>query len=140
MSRTSCTVSSRASSCHPLKTYRRTKQSTRKSGRKPSALLQSSPLLMSRLYHHSNQTFLSMTSQRALHSASRFALYPSTQPNPLPVPSSPTTKGHTRDASVGSSIFKAEEGPINFRTISEEERAKLWRGLKKSLGVEKSQS
>jgi len=81
-----------------------------------------------------------MTSQRALHSASRFALYPSTQSNPLPVTPSPTTKGHTRDASAGSSIFKAEEGPINFRTISEEEREKLWRGLKKSLGVEKSQS
>ena len=41
-----------------------------------------------RLYHHSRQTFLSMTSQRALHSTSLHHLYPSS--HPILSPTSPT--------------------------------------------------
>lgn len=75
-----------------------------------------------------------MTSQRALHSTSRSALYPSAQPVLPPVPASPVRRGHVRDVSVTSTASKVEEGPIVFREIGKEEQARLWDGLKRSLG------
>lgn len=92
------------------------------------------PYLTRRLYHHSHQTFLSMTAQRALHSASRSSLYPDTQATRPPVPLSPIRKGHARDASVASTASRVEEGPIVFREVGKEEQARLLNGLKRSLG------
>ncbi|KAK1924212.1 ubiquitin-conjugating enzyme/RWD-like protein [Papiliotrema laurentii] len=86
------------------------------------------------LYQHSHQTFLSMTAQRALHSASRSTLYPASYPLP-PVPASPTSKSHARQTSVASSVSKGEEGPIVFRDIGEEERKRLREGMNRSLGL-----
>lgn len=39
-----------------------------------------------------------------------------------------------RDVSVTSTASKVEEGPIVFREIGKEEQARLWDGLKRSLG------
>ncbi|ORX36620.1 ubiquitin-conjugating enzyme/RWD-like protein [Kockovaella imperatae] len=146
------------------------------------------------LYHHSRQTFLSMTSQRALHSTSLHHLYPSAHPilsptSPtknlltVPPPMSPTKStyrgtnaqpstqsqtttslapmtpsrqrtisggsmsikatsphhdGHRRTTSIMSAVSNIDEGPIVFKEISEEDKARLWAGLRRSLGEEET--
>ncbi|RSH87330.1 hypothetical protein EHS25_003239 [Saitozyma podzolica] len=93
------------------------------------------------LYHHSHQTFLSMTSQRSLHSSSRSVLFPSemTVAHGSPAskaPLSPTTPhhghGHRRDLSGTSDA--GDPGPIVFRQIGDEAGEGIWKELERSLG------
>ncbi|WWD17268.1 hypothetical protein CI109_101706 [Kwoniella shandongensis] len=80
------------------------------------------------LYHHSHQTFLSMTSQRAVQSTSRSVLYPTKYPQPA----SPTTPTRQRKISMDDSVSN-DTGPIVFKELGEEGRERLWDNVKRSL-------
>jgi hypothetical protein len=176
MSRTCCITSRRASRRRPWRQSPRTRRSTSKSGREskvegrrskvdrmsivdhpiqvvlsattqyPRVIGHSRTADRVRLYHHSHQTFLSMTSQRSLHSSSRSVLFPSEttvahgSPASKPAPSNPTTPrhghghGHRRDLSGASDAGGAGAGPIVFREIGEEAGEGIWRKLERSLG------
>ncbi|KAK4687351.1 hypothetical protein P7C73_g2764, partial [Tremellales sp. Uapishka_1] len=79
------------------------------------------------LYHHSHQTFLSLTSQRALNSASKAVVFHAS------AMTKPTS--HQRSISTGG----PEEGPdgvFAFKELQEGEEERLWRDLKRTLGHE----
>ncbi|WWC62001.1 uncharacterized protein I303_104588 [Kwoniella dejecticola CBS 10117] len=78
------------------------------------------------LYHHSHQTFLSLTSQRSLHSASRSTLFP----EEYPAPPSPT---RTRKISGQSMTEELGKQAIKFKELDNEEERRLWDDLKKGL-------
>ncbi|KAK6910042.1 hypothetical protein I203_104071 [Kwoniella mangroviensis CBS 8507] len=78
------------------------------------------------LYHHSHQTFLSLTSQRSLHSSARSTLFP----DEYPAPPSPT---RTRKISGQSMTEELGKAAIRFREIDGQEEKRLWEGLKRSL-------
>ncbi|WVR07076.1 hypothetical protein IAU60_004115 [Kwoniella sp. DSM 27419] len=82
------------------------------------------------LYHHSRQTFLSMTAQRSIHSSSRGVLYPDTATAPATPGSAPTTPTRVRTTSMQS--ISEEQGlhAIKFRALDEAERERLWSSLK----------
>ncbi|WRT66404.1 uncharacterized protein IL334_003360 [Kwoniella shivajii] len=78
------------------------------------------------LYHHSQQTFISLTSQRSLNSLSRSTLFP----DEYPVPPSPN---RTRKISGQSITEEIGKQAIKFREIDKDEKSKLWEQLKDSL-------
>ncbi|ORY33960.1 ubiquitin-conjugating enzyme/RWD-like protein [Naematelia encephala] len=89
------------------------------------------------LHRHSPQTFLSMTAQRSLHSTSRHTLYPNTAAPDQVVIGLPSTPPRQRTISGRSLVgSQSDEKGIVFREIGEEEKERLWKGLKASLGVD----
>ncbi|OCF40373.1 hypothetical protein I317_05808 [Kwoniella heveanensis CBS 569] len=99
------------------------------------------------LYHHSHQTFISMTSQRAIHSSSRFVLYPDTTTTQsindsapaspsriLSLASSSSTPTPVRTRKISSQSL-SDEGVkvIRFNEIDDAERERLWDSLKDGL-------
>ncbi|TYJ54122.1 hypothetical protein B9479_005220 [Cryptococcus floricola] len=94
------------------------------------------------LYHHSHQTFLSMTAQRAAYTASETTLYPDAHP----LPPSPTRKTSTptrqRQTSMNSLASDDGLGPtreiIKFKEFNEGEKEALWAMLKGNFGDELS--
>ncbi|WVF71493.1 hypothetical protein IAT40_006299 [Kwoniella sp. CBS 6097] len=96
------------------------------------------------LYHHSHQTFISMTSQRALHSSSRSVLYPdaSYPANQPPLPHSPSSTNLTTTTTPtplrtrkisGQSMSDEGVKVIRFNEIDLAEQRELWDRLKRSL-------
>ncbi|WVQ99435.1 hypothetical protein IAU59_006570 [Kwoniella sp. CBS 9459] len=92
------------------------------------------------LYHHSRQTFVSMTSQRALHSSSRSILYPDAATALNQIPSFPTreslvsTPVRTRKIS-GQSISDEGMKVIKFNEVNDAEQKELWESLRRSVAV-----
>ncbi|WVQ72502.1 hypothetical protein IAR50_002057 [Cryptococcus sp. DSM 104548] len=94
------------------------------------------------LYHHSHQTFLSMTAQRAMHTASQTTLYPDAHP----LPPSPTrnTSTPTRQCQTSMNSLASDDGPgptrevIKFRKFKSGEKEALWTMLKGNFGDESS--
>ncbi|KAK8864434.1 hypothetical protein IAR55_001683 [Kwoniella newhampshirensis] len=83
------------------------------------------------LYHHSHQTFLSMTAQRALQSTSRTVLYPSQDGQSM----APTTPTRQRKISMNDGSTD-DIGPIVFKELKEEGRERvLWENMKKRSGA-----
>nr|XP_019011149.1 uncharacterized protein I206_04461 [Kwoniella pini CBS 10737]OCF49930.1 hypothetical protein I206_04461 [Kwoniella pini CBS 10737] len=80
------------------------------------------------LYHHSHQTFLSLTTQRSLHSASRSTLFPENYPAP-PSPS------RTRKISGQSMTEEMGKQAIRFMELDKDEESSLWEDLKASLAI-----
>lgn len=87
--------------------------------------------LTRRMYHHSPQTFLSLTAQRARQTSTRHALYdePDTRRGASPattsVPTSPASPqvGRQRDDQL-----------IRFTEVDDSSVQRLWADLRRSLG------
>ncbi|KIR55726.1 hypothetical protein I315_01603 [Cryptococcus gattii Ru294] len=77
------------------------------------------------LYQHSRQTFISMTAQRAVHSASQTVLYPDVHPQP-PLSTTPPRRRQTSMNSLSSDDgFGPSEPAINFKEVNLEEKGQL---------------
>jgi len=108
--------------------------------------------LMVRLYKNSRHTFISMTAQRSRYSSAPSTLFPSTVPQevkpPLSpsssvasrtavAPSTPTRKGHVRmNSGLGSLMDNSEdkEGTIRFRQLDLGEEHKLRADIQNRYG------
>ncbi|AFR92409.1 hypothetical protein C343_00278 [Cryptococcus neoformans C23] len=87
------------------------------------------------LYQHSRQTFISMTAQRAVHSASQAVLFPAAYPQ---TPSS-TTPPRRRQASMNS--LSSDDGPnepvISFKEVNLDEKEQLLARLRRAYECDK---
>jgi len=77
------------------------------------------------MYHHSPQTFLSLTAQRARHSSSKQALYDD-------IPEHAPATGQA--ASSTGSVDAPGDRLIQFTEIDDEDVGRLWADLRRSLG------
>ncbi|WVN88355.1 uncharacterized protein L203_103561 [Cryptococcus depauperatus CBS 7841] len=89
------------------------------------------------LYHHNHQTFLSMTTQRSMHSASQTTLYPEAYPlppSPTRATGSPQKKRQTSANSLASDDgLGSIKDMIQFTEITKGQKERLWEALKESL-------
>nr|KIR87734.1 hypothetical protein I308_01761 [Cryptococcus tetragattii IND107] len=77
------------------------------------------------LYQHSRQTFISMTAQRAVHSASQTVLYPDVHPQPPLSMTSPRRRQTSMNSLSSDDGFGPSEPVINFKEVSLEEKGQL---------------
>lgn len=74
-----------------------------------------------RMYHHSPQTFLSLTAQRARHSATRQTLYDDPDPHARVPAATTSTEAHSGKV-------------IQFTELDDGAVGRLWADMRRSLG------
>ncbi|WOO85631.1 Protein crossbronx [Vanrija pseudolonga] len=85
------------------------------------------------MYHHSRQTFLSLTAQRARQSATRQVLFgePDAPSRPMSLPASPSLGGGSSSSTWNS---HDDHHMIRFTELDDGAVSRLWGDMRRSLG------
>lgn len=93
------------------------------------------PLTLRRMYHHSRQTFLSLTAQRARQSSTRQALFDELDPTRRAQPVTPVAPSPQSAPNPVSPPARGESDKlIRFTELDDAEVGTMWADLRRSLG------
>lgn len=87
------------------------------------------------MYHHSKQTFLSLTAQRARQTSTRQALFDELDPSRQRQVVTPSTPNSQASPSPMSPMARGESDKlIRFTELDDAEVGTMWADLRRSLG------
>lgn len=86
------------------------------------------------MYHHSKQTFLSLTAQRARQTSTRQALFDELDPSRQRQVVTPSTPNSQSSPAMSPMVRGESDKLIRFTELDDAEVGTMWADLRRSLG------